>query len=100
MPEDEQQASAPFAFPFAKNMFSKQQAIIGNMTCVMKEIGFVRENNVLLIERNLVNHFEARLERTCSHNLTTLGSVLMIFLLTPNLKLISLMALRPASSFL
>lgn len=44
MPEDEQVSTSPFAFPFANNMFSKQQAILGNMTCVMKEIGFVSEN--------------------------------------------------------
>uniref|UniRef100_A0A0P6DJ49 Uncharacterized protein n=2 Tax=Daphnia magna TaxID=35525 RepID=A0A0P6DJ49_9CRUS len=38
------QPTGPFAFPFANNMFSKHEAILGNATCVMKEIGFIGDD--------------------------------------------------------
>jgi hypothetical protein len=54
MPEDEQEnlpaeqenPPAPaLNLPNVSSLFAKQQAILGNMTCVMKEIGFVSTNH-------------------------------------------------------
>lgn len=51
MPEDEQENPPAPALtlpdlPNVSSLFAKQQAILGNMTCVMKEIGFVSTNNL------------------------------------------------------
>lgn len=46
-PQSSSQPAPPFSFPFANTLFSKHETILGNLTCVMKEIGFVCENPIL-----------------------------------------------------